>query len=120
MTLKDIALWVGILIPVGGACIGLNAKLDENRREAVQQAVENTKRDTNLSEHLTEIDKHLEFIDGTLPAEKQEIAREVFRQVARVEKAEQSRLDMSEPVMAQRAMQHYAVSADSPAEGKPQ
>ena len=128
---KDIALWVGILIPVGGACIGLNAKLDENRREAVQQAVDNAKRDSNLSEHLTEIDRHLEFIDGTLPAEKQEIAHEVFRQVARAEKAEQSKLDMSEPVMAQHGMPHYAVgvmsdrfstgvSADSPAEGKPQ
>ena len=120
MTPKDIALWLGIAGAACGVYFPISARQEANRQADIQRATEATQRDMNLSQHLTEIDKHLEFIDGTLPVEKQEIAHEVFRQVARAEKAEQSKLDTSEPVMAQRAMQHYAVSADSPAEGKPQ
>jgi len=116
---KDIALWLGIAGAACGVYFPISARQEANRQADIQRATEATQRDMNLSQHLTEIDKHLEFIDDTLPQERQQIAHEVFKQVTRVEKAEIAKRETSEPIWAQHGHYSTGVSADAPAEEKP-
>jgi hypothetical protein len=125
MTTKDIAPWTVIAIAAAGLYYqnhadqkDTTAQIQAQQDQAVKLAVEQTKRDSNLSAHLTELDKRDDFIaDHALPEDMQKIEHQFFRQ----EQAALNSLGVNEPVMAQHGMRHHAVgvSADAPKEEKP-
>jgi len=130
MNIHAIALWTGIgasLVGMAGGYVSIHNDLQKQREDLVTQAAQRQQRIDALNQRLDQMDQHLNFIDATLPAHEQELARRIFAQVKlQVQQAQVQQpvmYDMKGPRLAEKkrtVLSVPTVSADLPKEEKPQ
>lgn len=123
-----IAVWTGIgasLIGIAGGYVSIHNDLKKQHETTIAQAAQRQQRIDFLNQRLDAMDRHLQFIDETLPEHDKELARRIFAQVQlQVQQAQQVQPVMyenAEPAMAMRKMKKLeipAVAADAPSISK--
>jgi hypothetical protein len=126
MTLNghSIALWAGIgasMIGMIGGYQSIHKDLETAHQDAINAARTQQQRRDEFEQWRFNVERHLEFIDNTLPRDRQAIARQVFalrQQVQEVKASQPVMYERSAPVLAMRKMKSLdvpAVSANTPA-----
>lgn len=127
------ALWAGIgasILGMAGGYVSIHKDLAEASATAHQDAVnaarQQQQRIDEFQQWRANVERHLEFIDNTLPRDRQAIARQVFalkQQVEEVKASQPVSYERQAPVLAMRSVKRLgtlpAVSADAPSTKPP-
>ena len=118
VTLAAVGAVLGIAVSVGTGVGMIHGYISSQEAAAVQRATEHANRDAEMNARLDEIEKHLKFIDSTLPKRDRQIANEVFAKVER-----HQREDFGKAVFTHRyskSMSLAGTPTNSTKEAKPQ
>ena len=118
-----IALWAGIgvsMFGMGTGFVSLHNSLEAAHQDAIKAAQIQQQRIDEFQAWKYDVERHFQFIDSTLPKDRQKIAQQFFalrQQVQQVQASQPIMYERRAPALAMKGMKNLnldAVSADAP------